>query len=136
METIRFDWRGTFDNHELNGLHAEAFAHAPETIDWRGQVERHSLGWVTARDGQGLVGFVNVPWDGGIHAFILDTIVAARAVRCGVGTALVARAAHEARAAGCECLHVDFEERLRPFYIGACGFEPTAAALLRLRDPA
>jgi GNAT superfamily N-acetyltransferase len=134
VDTIRFQWRGAFDNQELNALHAEAFAHQLEAIDWRGQVGRHSLGWVTARDGDGLVGFVNVAWDGGSHAFILDTIVAARAARRGVGTALVARAVHEARAAGCECLHVDFEERLRPFYVGACGFEPTSAALLLLRD--
>ena len=45
-------------------------------IDWRAQVERHSLGWVCATDGGGsLVGFVNVAWDGGVHAFVLDTLV-------------------------------------------------------------
>ena len=34
--------------------------------DWKGQAQRHSLGWVCARDGDQLVGFVNVPWDGAV----------------------------------------------------------------------
>jgi hypothetical protein len=38
-----------------------------------------------------------------------------------------------ARAAGCEWLHVDFDEELRAFYLDACGFEPTAAGLIHLR---
>ena len=33
-------------------------------------------------------------------------------------------AVREAAAAGCEWLHVDFEEELRDFYFGACGFRP------------
>jgi hypothetical protein len=89
---------------------------------------------VTARDREDLIGFVNVPWDGAIHAFILDTMVSARAARRGVGTGLVALAAREARAAGCGCLHVDFEDELRSFYFDACGFSPTPAGLLLL-DP-
>ncbi|NEA41688.1 GNAT family N-acetyltransferase, partial [Streptomyces sp. SID11385] len=36
-------------------------------------------------------------------------------------------------AAGCDWLHVDYEEHLRPFYEKACGFAPTAAGLVRLR---
>jgi len=42
----------------------------------------------------------------------------------------------QARAAGCEWLHVDFEDHLGPFYFGRCGFRPTSAGLLRLDDPA
>jgi hypothetical protein len=38
-----------------------------------------------------------------------------------------------ARAAGCEWLHVDFEEDLRGFYLDECGFTPTGAALVALR---
>jgi hypothetical protein len=37
-----------------------------------------------------------------------------------------------ARAAGCEWLHVDFGEHLAAFYVGACGFRPTPAGLIRL----
>ena len=50
----------------------------------------------------------------------------------GIGTHLVARARDGAKAAGCEYLHVDFEDHLRPFYFGACGFAPTNAGLLPL----
>jgi hypothetical protein len=41
-------------------------------------------------------------------------------------------ATREARAAGCEYLHVDFEDHLRPFYYDACGFTPTNAGLIAL----
>jgi ribosomal protein S18 acetylase RimI-like enzyme len=127
-----YDWRGDFENAAVNALHAEAFNHRVLQDDWKGQVHRHSLGWVCARDGDELVGFVNVAWDGGVHAFILDTIVAAGAARRGVGTALVAVAVAEARAAGCEWLHVDFDDDLRAFYFEACGFTPTNAGLIAL----
>jgi GNAT superfamily N-acetyltransferase len=130
---ITYEWRGEFDNAEVNALHAEAFDHPVlEDDDWRSQVRRHSLGWVCARDGGELVGFVNVPWDGGIHAFVLDTMVASKARRRGVGTELIAVAVAEARAAGCEWLHVDFDDHLRPFYFDACGFVPTNAGLISL----
>ena len=127
------EWRGEFGNQELNALHAEAFAHAILEIDWTSQVRAHSLGWVTARDAGELVGFVNVAWDGDTHAFILDTIVCAGKRRQGIGARLIAVAAAEARAAGCEWLHVDFDEEHRPFYLDVCGFEPTGAGLMALR---
>src|SRR5207249_3339675 len=82
----------TFENAELNALHAEAFEHRVLEDDWQGQVAGHSLGWVCARDDDGLVGFVNVAWDGGVHAFVLDTMVTGRAARRGVGTQLVVAA--------------------------------------------
>jgi GNAT superfamily N-acetyltransferase len=129
---ITYEWRGAFDNQEVNALHAEGFDHRLLEDDWKGQVERHSLGWVCARDGDDLVGFVNVAWDGAVHAFILDTLVTARVRRLGAGTALVARARDGARAAGCEWLHVDFEDDLRAFYIDACGFAPTNGGLIAL----
>jgi len=129
---LQFEWRGEFSNEELNPLHAEGFGHPILGIDWRGQVRAHSLGWVTAREGGELLGFVNVAWDGGVHAFLLDTVVGARRAREGIGTRLVAVAEAGARAAGCEWLHVDFEEELKPFYLEACGFEPTAAGLIAL----
>ncbi|HVB44619.1 MAG TPA: GNAT family N-acetyltransferase, partial [Streptosporangiaceae bacterium] len=46
-------------------------------------------GWVCAREDGQLAGFVNVAWDGGVHAFLLDTLVTARVSRSGVGTKLV-----------------------------------------------
>jgi GNAT superfamily N-acetyltransferase len=86
---ISFHWRGDFDNAEVNELHAEAFDHRVLEDDWQAQVRQHSLGWVCARDGARLVGFVNVAWDGGVHAFLLDTMVRAVAARQGIGTQLL-----------------------------------------------
>lgn len=102
---------------------------------WWDRIRPHSLGWVTAREeGSGvLVGFVNVAWDGGDHAFLIDTKTRASHQRRGIATAVVARAVQEARAAGCEWLHVDFTDDLAPFYFDACGFRPTAAGLIALR---
>lgn len=132
---IEYGWRGDFSNEELNALHAEAFdtrVYDESEWNWLDQVEHHSLGWVLAREGDTLLGFVNVPWDGLVHAWIQDTMVATAARRRGIATALIGRAVAESRAAGCEWLHVDFEDHLRHFYIEACGFEPTNAGLIRL----
>ena len=98
---IRYQWRGDFASAEVEVLHAEGFGRAPADHDWKAQVQRHSLGWVCARRGAELAGFVNVAWDGGVHAFILDTVVAGPLRRHGVGTRLVEVAAREAGAAGC-----------------------------------
>lgn len=130
--SITYEWRGAFDNAELNALHAEGFDHAPVDDDWRAQVDRHSLGWVCARDSGALIGFVNLAWDGGVHAFVLDTLVTANARRQGVGARVVKLAVDGARAAGCEWVHVDFDEPLTSFYFDACGFEPTPAGLIQL----
>ncbi|TDD56413.1 GNAT family N-acetyltransferase [Nonomuraea terrae] len=130
--TVEYAWRGRFENAALNALHAEGFGHEPLGDDWWGQVNRHSLGWVCANDSGRLVGFVNVAWDGGVHAFVLDTLVARGLRRAGVGARLVALAAANAREAGCEWLHVDFDDDLKDFYFGACGFRPTNAGLIAL----
>lgn len=129
---ITYEWRAAFDSGEVDALHAEAFGHRPRGVDWFTRVKRHSLGWVCARQDEALVGFVNVAWDGGAHAFILDMLIASRLWRRGVGTDVVAVAVSEARAAGCRWLHVDFEDHLRPFYVEACGFRPTSAGLIAL----
>ncbi|MEU6438899.1 GNAT family N-acetyltransferase [Streptomyces sp. NPDC047046] len=112
----------------------EAFGGVPAT-GIAARLARHSLGWAAARDASGsLVGFVDVAWDGGGHAFLLDTAVAKSHRRRGLGRALVAAAVAGAREAGCEWLHVDYEERWRGFYENACGFRPTAAGLVGLSE--
>jgi ribosomal protein S18 acetylase RimI-like enzyme len=130
-EQAEYRWRGPVTDAEMVELvRAHGGRGAP---GWWDQIRPHSLGWVTARLGSGaLAGFVNVAWDGGDHAFLIDTKVATACQRRGIATELVALAARHARAAGCEWLHVDFEERLAPFYFGACGFRPTAAGLIHL----
>jgi len=132
---ITYEWRGGVDNEELNALHAEAFetqVYSAEEWNWIELLDRHSLGWVVARDGGKLVGFVNVLWDGLVHAWLQDTMVASDVRHRGVGTEVVKLATVEARAAGCEWLHVDFDEHLSNFYVDACGFSPTPAGLLAL----
>ncbi|MDV6373255.1 GNAT family N-acetyltransferase [Deinococcus arenicola] len=91
----------------------------------------HSLAWITAFDGETLVGFVNVAWDGGAHAFLLDTTVHPAWQRRGMGVSLVREAAQAAKAEGINWLHVDYEPHLQRFY-ERCGFRPTAAGLLQL----
>ncbi len=130
--SIRYAWRGYFTNQAMNALHADGFGHDPFEDDWETQVDRHSLGWVCAYEGDTLVGFVNVAWDGAVHAFILDTIVSSEHRRRGIGGRLVAIAAEEARKAGCEWLHVDFDPEHRKFYLEACGFRATDAGLIEL----
>jgi len=118
---------------ELNRLHAECFGHAVLDEDWWGRVNSHSLGWVCLRHSGELAGFVNVAWDGGGHAFLLDTLVAADFRRKGQASAIVKEAVKQARAAGCEWLHVDFEPQLGDFYLAHCGFCKTDAGIMALR---
>jgi GNAT superfamily N-acetyltransferase len=127
-----YAWRGGFDSKEVERVHAECFEREPGGWDWAGQVARHSLGWVCARDAARLVGWVNVAWDGAGHAFLLDTIVTGSHRRRGIATQLVGLAVSGARDAGCEWVHVDFEDHLRAFYLQACGFRATRAGVIRL----
>ena len=130
-----FEWKGEFTSSEANTLHAEAFGtrvFTDDEWDWRSLVERYSLGWVVARRETSLVGFVNVVSDGLVHAWIQDTMVAVEARRNGVGTRLVAVARDHAAVAGCDWLHVDFDDDLGRFYLAACGFTRTNAGLIHL----
>jgi GNAT superfamily N-acetyltransferase len=122
-----------FRVHDRVALHSECFEHRVFADDWWSQVNRFSLGWVCIRRSAKLVGFVNVAWDGGVHAFILDTMVSPAFQRRGLARALIAEAVDRAKQAGCAWLHVDFEPRLRPFYFDACGFRPTEAGLIALK---
>src|SRR4051812_29677738 len=134
--TISYEWRGDFENREVNALHAEAFdtrVFSDQEWDWVQQVEQHSFCWVCARRHGALVGFVNVLWDGLVHAWLQDVMVAASDRHQGVGVALVRCARDRAFDEGCEFLHVDFAPHLAPFYFDACGFSPTSAGLIRLR---
>ena len=115
---------------QLNALFAAAWPeHEPRAF---GGVLDRSLAWIGAFVGGELIGFVNVAWDGGSHAFLLDPTVHPRHRRRGIGTELVRRAVEAAREGGAAWMHVDYEPHLDGFYRG-CGFRPTAAALMRLR---
>jgi GNAT superfamily N-acetyltransferase len=115
-------------NDELNVL----FSASWPQHSWRDfqPVLNRSLTYICAYEGERLVGFVNLAWDGGIHAFLLDTTVHSDVRRRGIGVQLVREAVAAGRARGVEWVHVDFEPHLRDFY-HRCGFEPTEAGLIR-----
>ncbi len=128
-ETIDYRVSAPVDGPSLDALMDAAWPdHArmdPEVL------RRHSAGWVCAYDGDDLVGFVNVAWDGATHFFLLDTTVAPSHQRRGIGLGLVERAATLSRDRGGDWLHVDHDADLTPFY-EACGFTTTPAGLIGL----
>jgi ribosomal protein S18 acetylase RimI-like enzyme len=129
---VMLAWCGPLDDDEMIDL---VLSHGGNPDQgWWDKIRPHSLGWVTARGDDGLlVGFVNVAWDGGDHAFLIDPKTRGSFQHRGIGTRLVRLAAEQTRAAGCEWLHVDFEPHLRSFYFDACGFAPTDAGVINLR---
>jgi GNAT superfamily N-acetyltransferase len=129
MPDIQYRVSPPVDNESLNTLFAAAWPN--HQISNFSQILAHSLVYICAYDGEWLVGFVNVAWDGGIHAFLLDTTVHRAMQRQGMGIELVKRAAAEARQRGIEWLHVDYEPHLEGFY-RQCGFQPTLAGLMNL----
>jgi len=132
-DEVVLDWRGPVSDEEIVDI-TVSHGGNPDP-GWWDRVREHSLGWVTARSDSGLlVGFVNVAWDGGGHAFLIDTKTRPSHQRQGLGTAVVRRAVEEARAAGCEWMFVDFEPHLEAFYFESCGFRPTSAGLVHLTD--
>lgn len=137
MTDVHMRWRDDVTSAEVNRLHAAAFGtrlFSDEEWDWAALLERHSLGWCCARDGAELVGFANVLWDGLAHAWLQDVMVAPGRQREGIGVAVVDLATDRARAAGCEWLHVDFDDEHAGFYLDACGFRPARAGLRSLLD--
>jgi predicted N-acetyltransferase YhbS len=124
------------DDAEVSALHARAFGGDPaEVVPWAARLDRYALTWIGAFDEGRLVGFVQVCWDGGAHAFLLDTAVDPDRQHRGIGVRLVRAAVEDTRAAGCEWLHVDFEPHLTGFYLDRAGFRATPAGLLRLSEP-
>jgi GNAT superfamily N-acetyltransferase len=121
--------RPPVDNDMLNALFAAAWEQH-RSFDFE-PILRHSLLYVCAYHADTLIAFVNVAWDGGIHAFLLDTTVHPTYQKRGIGIMLVQAAVNEARTHGIEWIHVDFEPHLAHFY-ARCGFRPTQAGLIHL----
>jgi GNAT superfamily N-acetyltransferase len=116
-------------NEQINDLFAAAWPNHI-TSDFH-QVMGHSLLYVCAYVDERMVGFVNMAWDGGIHAFLLDTTVHPDFQRQGIGVQIVRTAVDEARERGIEWVHVDYEPHLRKFY-ERCGFKRTEAGVINL----
>lgn len=117
-------------NEALNDLFGAAWPQH-EWTDFDPILQR-SLAYVCAYQDEWLVGFVNVAWDGGQHAFLLDTTVHTGWQRRGIGRRLVLEAIEVAQAKGIAWLHVDYEPHLESFY-QTCGFQPTLAGLIQLQ---
>src|SRR5207248_2148143 len=119
-------------NDEMDALRVDGFPNHVVGHDWTRQLER-SLLWIGAYDGERLVGFVNLAWDGGVHAFLLDTAVAIDMRHRGIGTQLVREALEAARERrGLEWVHVDADEQLMRDFYGPAGFEPTPAGIVNV----
>lgn len=92
-EPIGFSWCDPITDEEMVDL---VSSHGGEPrIGWWARISRHSLGWVAARDRSGLlVGFVNVAWDGGDHAFLVDTKTRGSHQHRGIGRGAGAPGGH------------------------------------------
>ncbi len=129
MNDASFSTNPSLTNDALNALFAAAWLE--HTVRDFNPVLSRSLAVVGAYQQDRLIGFVNLAWDGGYHAFILDTTVHPEFRRRGIGRELIRRVVAAAQGHGVEWVHVDFEPHLQGFYDG-CGFASTAAGLLRL----
>lgn len=136
VDDVALEWNAEFDGDEVERLHVAAFGGGREPVDgeyWVDGVRRYSLGCCTARTGGALVGFLNVLTDGHTHAWLQDVIVDPGQQRSGIGQAMTELAVVRATEAGCEWMHVDFDDDVADFYLRVCGFEPTRAGLRYLR---
>jgi ribosomal protein S18 acetylase RimI-like enzyme len=130
-DQVEYREKPAVTNKALNALFTDAWPNH-QTCDFSPVLSR-SLSFICAYLGPELVGFVYIAWDGGQHAFLLDTTVRTDMQRRGIGTELVRRAVSAARKKGVEWLHVDYEAHLDGFYRGA-GFRETKAGLIRLAE--
>jgi GNAT superfamily N-acetyltransferase len=125
---IDFEWRGDISDAELVAL-TESYGGNSE-VGWWDRIRPYSLGWVTARVPSGeAAGFVNVAWDGGDHAFLIDTKVRADLSRRGIGTDLVRIATHFASSTSMPAVHEDKRGFDRPSDIAEASQEWFAASL-------
>lgn len=130
---VQFTTNPVIDSEQLNLLFSAAWpAHVARDFS---SVLARSLAYVCAFAGDQPVGFVNLAWDGGAHAFLLDPTVHPDFQRRGIGKELIRMAVSIARQRGVEWLHVDYESSLGEFY-RQCGFRPTAAGLIEIKHEA
>lgn len=131
--TIEYRQRPRLTNEQLGEL-LEPETPPRERFDYE-QILSRSLTWIGAFDGDNLVGYANVAWDGGVHAFLLDPKVLPALRHQGIGTrlvkeALVAVAEHPQ----IHWVHVDSSEELMERFYFPAGFRPTPAGLVWVQD--
>jgi GNAT superfamily N-acetyltransferase len=131
--SIRYERRPALSNQDLGDL-LESDVPEEDRADYS-QILARSLLWIGAYDGHRLVGYCNVAWDGGVHAFLLDPTVRAGYRRRGIGTGLVREAlAATAEYPQLQWVHVDALPELMHGFYEPTGFRPTTAGLVWLDD--
>ena len=128
-DNVRIIEKPDLADTELNDLFSASWT--AHTVRAFGPILQRSLTYFGAYQDTQLVGFVNVAWDGGDHAFLLDPTVLPACRRRGIGLALVTAAITASTTRGAEWLHVDYDAVLDDFYCKA-GFRPTHAGLIHL----
>ena len=118
-------------NSDLNELFFSAWKEH-HWIDFIPMLSK-SLVNISAFSKGNLIGFVNVAWDGGIHAFLLNTTVHRDWQRMGIGKKIIERAVTEAKERKVVWIHVDYKKKYRDFY-RSCGFQPTEAGLINTHN--
>lgn len=131
--TIRYERKPPLSSRALGELLAPDVPEAGRP-DYS-EVLRRSLLWICAYHGDRLVGYCNLAWDGGVHAFLLDPTVHKEYRHRGIGTALVREAlAAAAEHPQLEWVHVDASLELMERFYQPLGFRPTPAGLVWLDD--
>lgn len=95
------------------------------------QILARSLSWIGAFVDDRLIGYANLAWDGGVHAFLLDPTVHPDFQRRGIGTRLVREALLAAYDhGGLDWVHVDSSDELMNDFYFPVGFTSTAAGVV------
>lgn len=129
---IEYRIKPQINNEEFNDLMNRVWNDLEGTNEDYQLMLKLSLTYVGAFIDEKLVGFINVAWDGGEHAFILNTSVDSEYRRKGIGSELVQIAVEESKKVGMTWLHVDYEPEYKNFY-QKCGFRHTEAGLIKLK---
>jgi ribosomal protein S18 acetylase RimI-like enzyme len=125
--TIEYRVRPELRNEQLEALMGGPYEYL--------KILAHSLLWIGAFDGDRLVGYANVAWDGGVHTFLLDPTVDPEYRHRGIGTRLVKEALSAVtKVPEIEWVHVDSDEALMKDFYEPAGFRPTPAGLVRMDD--
>ncbi|NNC75754.1 MAG: GNAT family N-acetyltransferase [Acidimicrobiia bacterium] len=126
MPEIEYRRRPDLAIDELGSLFTSAWGNPKSGYE---AVFDHSFTWIGAFDGDDLVGFANVAWDGDVHFFLLDTTVHPDHQGRGIGRRLVEEAIEACRGHG-EWLHVDGDQPIMDGLYLPAGFETTPAGII------
>lgn len=74
MGSLEYRTRPALTNEDLNGLFGRAY-NKTMSVDFQ-RILNQSLTWVAGYDEHGLRAWINVAWDGFVHAFLVDRTAA------------------------------------------------------------